>query len=516
MDIRLPSTSLSSAAVFVSVFTLYYAGRLFFRPRRHLPPGPKPLPFVGNVFDLPSTQLERCFAQWGERYGDVVYIQLFGQPMVVLHTLEAARDLLEKRSAIYSDRPRFVLFSELMGWEAASTHVHYGPRFRKHRRFIQQTFNQRAVTALRPLQEEETLKLLIGLTHSPGRISQHLRRYAAAVILKITYGREITSVDDLFVQLAERAATLTVESGTPAATLVDFFPVLRHIPTWAPFSGFKRDAIKVKVAVDDMMNIPFNFVKEEMRAGVAIPSFTSTLLEACRQPGENTVSPEDEADIKGAAGTLFAAAEDTTVSALETFFLAMTLHPEAYRKAQAEMDTLGLQGRLPDLNDRPSLPYLECVLKEVLRWSPPVPLGMPHRLMEDDIYKGYLIPKGSTIVANIHSIMYNCPDPESFKPERHMDNDSLDPWTAVFGFGRRACPGKYLAEVGIWIVTAAAVATLNIEYATDEHGAPIVPPVQFKEGFVRHPENLKCHISPREGWSNIFNSANTLKDNIES
>lgn len=133
MDIRLPSTSLSSAAVFVSVFTLYYAGRLFFRPRRHLPPGPKPLPFVGNVFDLPSTQLERCFAQWGERYGmissplrpaclslcpgrptgDVVYIQLFGQPMVVLHTLEAARDLLEKRSAIYSDRPRFVLFSEL-------------------------------------------------------------------------------------------------------------------------------------------------------------------------------------------------------------------------------------------------------------------------------------------------------------------------------------------------------------------------------------------------------------------
>lgn len=141
-----------------------------------------------------------------------------------------------------------------------------GARFRKHRRFIHQTFNQRAVPALQPLQEQETFVLLHGLMQTPEVFVQHLRRcviplngrkkqtmilinnirYAAATIIKITYGHKVTSVEDPLVRLgdyphsshstppfltrgisAERAATLTIESGSPAATLVDFFPLMR-------------------------------------------------------------------------------------------------------------------------------------------------------------------------------------------------------------------------------------------------------------------------------------------------
>ncbi|KAF5370752.1 hypothetical protein D9758_002017 [Tetrapyrgos nigripes] len=232
--------------------------------RNRLPPGPRPLPMLGNVHQIPTTAPEEGFARWGEDYGSIVHAKIFNTSLIILSTVESAQDLLDKRGTIYSDRPRLVLLNELMGWYNASTHVRYGPRFRKHRRFIHQTFNQQAVRFLRPVQEKESLKLVRGFVESPEKFTQHIRRFAAATIMKVTYGVDVTSVDDPFVLLAERAGTLTVQSGTPAATLVDFFPILKYIPDWAPLAGFKRNARVVKEAVDNMMNVPFQAVKDQM------------------------------------------------------------------------------------------------------------------------------------------------------------------------------------------------------------------------------------------------------------
>ena len=137
-----------------------------------------------------------------------------------------------------------------------------GERFRTHRRFIHQTFNKRAVGALTPLQQSEAQTLIEGITSSPDAFREHIRRlvppqsemsdgltvhrYAAATILKVTYGAQVTSIDDPYVQLgarshrrcnvrvliglvAERAGTLTIQSGTPANSLVDYFPMLRYV-----------------------------------------------------------------------------------------------------------------------------------------------------------------------------------------------------------------------------------------------------------------------------------------------
>ncbi|PFH50357.1 hypothetical protein AMATHDRAFT_145202 [Amanita thiersii Skay4041] len=476
---------------------LALARRLYLSSRSRYPPGPKPFPLIGNALQVPTEHPEERFAEWGSRYGDIVYIRLFQQPIVILNNLQAARDILEKRGSIYSDRPRFVLFSELMGWASASTHVRYGPRFRKHRRFVNLTFNQRASLRLYPLQVQEAHTLIDGLIRSPELYIQHFRRFAAATILKITYGRQITSVDDPFVLLAERAGTLTVESGSPAATLVDYFPIIKHIPTWAPFAGFKRRALETRKAVETMMNVPFEIVKKDMRKGHAIPSYTSALLEAHRNT-DGEVDPEDEEDIKGSAGTLYAAAEDTTVAVLETFMLASTRHPEILVKAQEEMDrVVGLE-RLPDLGDRASLPYLDCIINEVLRWNPPVPLGLPHRLMEDDTYRGYFIPEGTNVLANIRAILHDCPQPLEFKPERYMvENDLPKPRDVVFGFGRRICPGRHFADNAIYTVISYIVATLRINRVKDEDGNEVIPPAKFTNGFVRHCQPFPCKISPR-------------------
>lgn len=87
--------------------------------------------------------------------------------------------------------------------------------------------------------------------------------------------------------------------------------------------------------------------------------------------------------------------------AIETFFLAMTLYPEVQRKAQEEIDRVLGPGRLPTMADRPHLPYVDALVKEVLRWHPVAPMGIPHMSSEDDMYNGYFIPKGTLLLPNI-------------------------------------------------------------------------------------------------------------------
>lgn len=124
----------------------------------------------------------------------------------------------------------------------------------------------------------------------------------------------------------------------------------------------------------------------------------------------------------------------------------MITHPEVMKKAQAEIDSVVGSDRLPTFSDRYSLPYLDCVMTEVLRMGVAVPLGLPHRLMEDDVYRGMFIPKGTLVFANVWNILRDealYPEPFEFKPERYLvEADELtvrrrDPRQYVFGYGRR-------------------------------------------------------------------------------
>ncbi|OJA19807.1 hypothetical protein AZE42_12300, partial [Rhizopogon vesiculosus] len=179
--------------------------------------------------------------------------------------------------------------------------------------------------------------------------------------------------------------------------------------------------------------------------GIALKSFSSSLLEG------RILSAEEDHLSKWVAATLYGGGADTTVSSIYAFFLAMTLSPDVQKKAQAEIDAVVGPDRLPSFADRDSLPYVEALTKEVLRWNAVVPTGVPHRVTEDDIHDGYYIPKGSLIIPNIW-FMLNDPrtyfNPSEFNPERFLANDGkgpeVEPRTICFGFGRRICPGTHV------------------------------------------------------------------------
>ena len=89
------------------------------------------------------------------------------------------------------------------------------------------------------------------------------------------------------------------------------------------------------------------------------------------------------------------------VATFYTFLLAMAMYPDVQRRAQVELDATVGQDRLPRLSDRDSLPYLNALFNEVLRWQVVAQLAFPHQSIADDEYKGYFIPKGTVILANV-------------------------------------------------------------------------------------------------------------------
>lgn len=141
-------------------------------------------------------------------------------------------------------------------------------------------------------------------------------------------------------------------------------------------------------------------LSRRQNTGTAVPCFVSTCLEqnaASAAAGKGEILTEEL--IKDSAAVAYAAGADTTVSTLATFILAMTLHPEAQKRAQTELDAI-LGDRLPTFADKDTLPYVTAVMKEVLRWIPVLPLAVPHRTVNSDQYKGYFIPAGASVLGN--------------------------------------------------------------------------------------------------------------------
>ncbi|THG92858.1 hypothetical protein EW145_g8562 [Phellinidium pouzarii] len=242
-----------------------------------------------------------------------------------------------------------------------------------------------------------------------------------------------------------------------------------------------------------------------MASGTAIPSYTSSLLES------GNLSAEDEFSVKWSAASLYSGGADTTVSSIYCFFLAMTLYPDVQRKAQEEIDRVVGIDRLPSFDDRDNLPYVDAIVKEVLRWHPVAPMGLPHVSMEDDIYNGYFIPKGSLIMPNIWEFTHDPKtfhDPMSFKPERFLGVDGrapeMDPHTLSFGFGRRICPGRELADSSVYLSIAMSLAAFSITKAIDEHGEIVEPRVHFQPGIISHPSVYKTCVRPRSAKAELL------------
>lgn len=179
----------------------------------------------------------------------------------------------------------------------------------------------------------------------------------------------------------------------------------------------------------------------------------------------------------------------------------MLLYPDVQKKALEEIDNLTKGERIPTTADRSHLPYVDAMCKEIKRWHTIGPLGVPHVTAEEDSFKGMRIPKGSIIQANVRLIHHdprNYSDPYLFKPERFLPENPadmpLDPSTVAFGFGRRMCPGRFLADMTTYSAIVNILTAFTIGPAP---GKPAPDSLEYIDGTVSIPKQFECLLTPR-------------------
>ncbi|EJD49567.1 cytochrome P450 [Auricularia subglabra TFB-10046 SS5] len=460
------------------------------------PPGPPCRPILGiSLKLLPRLEPWKTYAQWAKRYGPVFSFHVLGRRIIVLNSFEAVYALLNKRALIYSDRPLKYMYDVLMG---RGTSVFNIPatdeRHRVYRRLLHGSLNPRVVPVYRPIQQDEAIAFLQRLLDAPENFAHHIKRNAAAVIMRISYGYTIQEKDP-FIDMIEESFRISSLGATQGMWMVDQFPILRFVPSRFPGAGFKRKAAEWRKQLDHMSAAPLEWTKQRMAAGTAAESFTSTHLQ------DQTAN---ELYIQKCATALYAGGADTVVGAMSTFFLVMALNPDVQKRAQEEVDRVTGRTRLPNCTDLDALPSVKRIMQEILRWAPVAPVALPHCLTQDDEYMGFRMQKGATVYANLWAIfhdpkVYENPDsfnPERFNPETHLPLPP-DPLDWAFGFGKRICPGLHFAQVSLQLNMASVLSVFDILKPLDDAGREVSPTPGFTTGITSHPKPFACRIVPR-------------------
>ncbi|KAI8994216.1 cytochrome P450 [Trametes punicea] len=519
--------SLPYAIAVAALLVLFYVRSITaWRARtlgRPLPPGPRRLPVIGSMLSVPTWKPWLGFRDLSAKFGEIVYFEVLGRPMVVLSSPGIIDEFLEKRSANTSDRVKTALIP-LAGHSFNLAFMPYGQQWRAHRRMFWQYFQAAKAQHYWPVQRAVVRKTLTKLLDSPSALKRIIQYHVTAATMKITYGIDIEDADDERVDMVDQSFVGMRKVTAPVQFLLQHLPAVRNIPSWLPGAGFRRALDQSSEPIQYMLNVPFSEAKRNAinKAGTESDSIVAGILKKLiDSPGEDIAQQEQVA--RNVAAITVTGGSDTTFSTIAGFFVALSLSPEVQKKAQAELDAIVGPDRLPDFDDRDALVYINATVKEALRWHNVAPLGVAHSTMEDDELHGYFIPGGTTVVPNMWAIMHDprfYPEPDKFIPDRFIRDGQLnpavlDPAKVVFGYGRRFCPGRHFADSALYLIIACVLHVYDIGPPLDESGRPLKLEYQASHGFLSYPEDCRCTIKPRSAQAEAL-IRNSVADRIQA
>ncbi|XP_057490154.1 cytochrome P450 81C13-like [Actinidia eriantha] len=461
--------------------SLLLLSKRFLNKARKSPPSPFALPIIGHLHLLIKAPPQQALANLASKYGPILFLRFGSRPTLVISSPSAIEECFTKNDVVFANRPQSMAGDHLTYNYTSFVWTPYGHLWRSLRRLaVIELFSFKSLHKSSLIREDETLNLLSHLFSISigGNRTVDLKYWFSLlvfnIVMRLVNGERCVRDEDAGTEsgkkILERLWGKFVIS-TPV-NLCDFVPILR----WIDYKGFEKMLVMLHKERDEFLQgliDEYRLKKSSDSSGVG--ENKSTMIGSLLRLQES--EPEFYSDdlIKSMLLVMFLGGIGTSANTMERAISLLLIHPEAFHKVRAEIDTQVGHSRLLDESDLANLPYLHCVINETLRLYPPVPLLLPHYSSEDCTVGGYVIPRGTTLFVNVWAMQRDptvWDEPNKFKPERFegIEWGREGPKFVPFGMGRRACPGAIMGVRAISLAVGSLIQCFELEMVGQKKG----------------------------------------------
>ncbi|XP_004620779.2 cytochrome P450 2A13-like [Sorex araneus] len=462
-----------------------------------LPPGPTPLPFIGNYLQLNTEQMYNSLMKLRDRYGPVFTVYLGARRVVVLCGHDAVKEALVDQAEEFSGRGEQATFDWL--FKGYGVVFSSGERAKQLRRFSITTlrdfgFGKRGIEER--IQEEAGF-LIEAFRGTKGAFIDptfYLSRTVSNVISSIVFGDRFDYEDKEFLSLLRMMLGSFQFTATSMGQLYEmFYPVMKHLP------GPQQQAFKELQGLEDFIT-----KKVEQNQRTLDPNsprdFIDSFLIRMREEQKN---PNTEFYMKNLVLTtlnLFFAGTETVSTTMRYGFLLLMKHPDVAAKVHEEIDRVIGKNRQPKFEDRAKMPYVEAVIHEIQRYGDMLPMGLAHRVTKDTKFRGFFLPKGTEVFPMLGSVLRDpkfFARPQDFNPQHFLDengqfkkNDAFVP----FSLGKRYCFGEGLARMELFLFLTTIMQNFRFKSPQAPQDIDVSPK---NVGFATIPPTYTMSFQPR-------------------
>ncbi|KAM4696323.1 cytochrome P450 2G1-like [Rhinophrynus dorsalis] len=483
-------------ALLVSIMLIYSTWDKMYR-RRNLPPGPTPLPVIGNLLHIKKGELVKSLMQLSEKYGSVYTLYFGSRPVVILCGYQTVKEALINQGEEFSARGRLpTLDSVFQGYGISFNN---GEQWKNLRRFTLSTLRNFGM-GKRSIEEriqEEAGFLLEGLRKQkqvPIDPTNTLLQAVSNVICSVIFGNRFEYEDLEFLKLIRLFNEIFQKMSSSWGQLRDMIPeVMNHVP--GPH-----------LKIDKLMYNLVDFVSKriQMNQETVDPSsprdFIDCFLIKMKQEKQNSFSGFDEPNLLMSILQLFFAGTETVSSTLRHGLLILVNHQQILAKVHEEIDRVIGQNRCPNIEDRMNMPYTDAVIHEIQRFSDVIPLNVPHKVISDTKFHGFTIPKGTDVYPLLCTVLRDPTQfatPDKFNPGHFLDDkghfkrhDAFMP----FSTGKRICAAESLARMELFLFLTNILQNFTLKSQKNFTDVDIMPKMT---GFANVPITYEISFVPR-------------------
>lgn len=453
----MPSACNSALLGLVATFVVLVAYWAKNRRRNNFPPGPFPLPFIGNIFQVDFNNFPQSLSKLRTQYGDVFSLNIFSETSVVVNGYEAVKEALVTKSEDTSDRPSIPMF-EHVGLHNGIAFNRYGQHWKEQRRFALHTLRNFGMgkKSIEERVREEAGYLCSAFQDEEGHPFDPyviLNNAVSNVICSVIFGDRFDYSDLLFQKMIHLLRESFELAAKPITQFYKIFPWLMNVP--GPHQRQFQVVRTYLAFLEDIIQKHKDTWDPSIRR-----DFIDAFFEEMEKDKDNPNSMFTEKTLLYVMADLFVAGTDTTSNTLRWSLLMMLHHPHIQEKVHKEIDHVIGRDRLPTIEDQANMPYTNAVIHEVQRYGNILPMALLHMTYRDTNIQGFQIPKGTTIIPNLTSVLKDdtiWKKPQQFYPEHFLDSegkfvkkDAFIPFSA----GRRICVGEQLARMDLFIFFA--------------------------------------------------------------